>query len=78
MEYKCLRDCFVNSVLWREGNIYNLPDSMHKSPKNFRPLSEPLQSKSEAGGFVCEVCGKELKTKLALSGHKRTHKEKVR
>jgi hypothetical protein len=46
---------------------------MHKSPKNFRPLSEPPESKSEAGGFVCE--GKELKTKLALSGHKRTHKK---
>jgi hypothetical protein len=25
--------------------------------------------------FICEVCGKELKTKLALAGHMRSHKE---
>ena len=24
--------------------------------------------------FICEVCGKELKTKLALAGHMRSHK----
>lgn len=26
------------------------------------------------GGFACDVCGKVCKTKLALSGHKKTHK----
>jgi hypothetical protein len=38
MKYQCLRDCFVNSRLWREGQVYNLPDTMEKSPKNFKPV----------------------------------------
>jgi len=42
MKYLCLRDCFVNSRLWREGQTYDLPDAMEKSPKNFKPVgAEP-------------------------------------
>jgi len=26
--------------------------------------------------FICEICGKELSSPLALAGHKRSHKEK--
>lgn len=42
MKYKCLRNCFVNSVYWREGEIYNLPESMEKYEKNFKMMGEPL------------------------------------
>lgn len=41
MRYLTLRDCYVNDRLWREGDIYELPEAMEKSPKNFKPLDEP-------------------------------------
>lgn len=37
----------------------------------------PPQTKPQEGepvGFPCETCGKVLKTKLALAGHRRSHK----
>lgn len=40
-KYLCLRNCFVNVVLWKEGKVYDLPDEMEKSPKNFRLVGEP-------------------------------------
>lgn len=45
--------------------------------KGFRLSREELMSQAvekSQEGFVCEVCGKVLKTKLALSGHNRSHK----
>ena len=41
-KHKCIRTCFVNNVLWNEGNIYELSNEMEKSPKNFKPLDESL------------------------------------
>ena len=38
------------------------------------PSREPLASVENREGFQCDVCGKMLKTKLALVGHKRSHK----
>ena len=35
------------------------------------PIPQPI---TEIAGFNCPVCNKELKTKLALSGHSRSHK----
>lgn len=40
MKYLCLRDCYVEDVLWRKGEVYELPDNMVKSEKNFQPLGE--------------------------------------
>ena len=40
-KYICLRNCFVNTVLWKEGRTYELPDAMDKHPKNFRLVGEP-------------------------------------
>lgn len=39
---------------------------------------KPEDLKPQTNGFTCDVCGKTLKTKLALSGHKRTHKEETK
>ncbi len=87
MKYKALRTCYVADRLWREGEIYELPDDMHKSEKNFMPLDgqpvvevkaevkEAVTVATEAtDGFKCEVCGKVCKNKLGLSGHMRSHK----
>jgi len=41
MKYITLRDCYVNDRLWRKGEVYELPDEMNKSEKNFKPLDEP-------------------------------------
>ena len=41
MKYICLRDCFVASRLWRQGEVYDLPDDMNKNEKNFRLLNAP-------------------------------------
>ncbi len=77
MKYLCLRDCFVNSVLWREGKTYELPDKMGKSPKNFKPTDgaeeEIPPTIAAVSAFICPHCRKQLKTKLALAGHMRTH-----
>ena len=40
-------------------------------PKVEPPPTEP---ESEPVGFTCETCGKVVSTKLALAGHKRSHK----
>jgi len=41
MNYICLRDCYVGDRFRRQGEIYDLPDDMEKSPKNFRLVGEP-------------------------------------
>ncbi len=41
IEYLCLRNCFVNVMLWKEGRVYTLPAEMEKHPKNFRLVGEP-------------------------------------
>jgi len=38
-------------------------------PKDSEPQGEPV-------GFTCETCGKVVSTRLALAGHKRSHKVK--
>ncbi len=47
MRYLCLRDCFVDSRLWRSGEVYDLHDSMQKAEKNFRPLDAPKATEAE-------------------------------
>ena len=87
MNYRCIRTCLVADHLWREGDIYDLPDDMHKSEKNFMPLdSKPIaEAKPEVKeavtpvvepdkGFVCPTCNKVLKNKIGLIGHMRSHK----
>lgn len=37
----------------------------------------PPTHSQESAAFKCEVCGKELSTKLALAGHSRSHKDKL-
>lgn len=36
-----------------------------------KPIPEPLSATS----FICDECGKEFATKIALEGHKRSHKQ---
>ena len=39
MKYLCLRNCYTGEQLYYGGTVYDLPDAMRKSEKNFRPLS---------------------------------------
>jgi hypothetical protein len=88
MKYLCLRDCFVNSRLWREGQTYNLPDTMKISPKNFKPVKlddeqeappapEAPTPEPPANELVCHVCGKECKSAFGLQSHMRSHDKEV-
>ncbi|KKK98388.1 hypothetical protein LCGC14_2643270, partial [marine sediment metagenome] len=36
--YVCLRDCYVGERLWKKDKTYELPVSMEKNPRNFRPM----------------------------------------
>lgn len=53
-----------------EGNEAITPESVQKEV----PLNEPVEEKQDVKSFACDVCGKPFGTKLALSGHKRSHK----
>ena len=75
MKYICLRNCYVNDRFWHQGEVYELPDDMVKSEKNFKPVSDvPESPTSPAEGNVCPVCGKECKSPFGLKAHTRIHK----
>ena len=40
MEYKCLRNCYVDDRFFYGGDVYDLPDEMFKDAKNFQPIEE--------------------------------------
>ena len=40
--YYVLRDCFVGSRFYGAGKIYDLPDSLDISPKNFKAVDEAM------------------------------------
>lgn len=68
----------------REGNpIEGLPaDSYHmarylKRGFTLTPPSPKTEPQGEPIGFTCETCGKVVSTRLALAGHKRSHKVKL-
>jgi len=42
-----------------------------------RPTAKPQTVTQVQEGFTCEVCGKTVSSKLALAGHKRSHKNTV-
>ena len=87
MEYICLRNCFVDGRLWKEGKVYDLPDTMNKYHKNFRPVGEAPESelgapqsttepkKEESNPLVCKECGRECKSEFGLKSHLRAHKK---
>ncbi len=68
MEYKCLRNCFVDVRLWKEGRVYELPEAMEKDSKNFalmrhqelEPTPEDKQSARELrkNEYACAKCHK--------------------
>ena len=88
MNYRCKRTCFVGDRLWREGEVYELPENIHKSPKNFMPLDgQPIaEVKAEVkeavtpaveaeSGFKCKTCNRVFKTRGGLKIHKKSHKK---
>ena len=78
MEYVCLRNCYVADRLWKEGKVYDLPDSMEKHPKNFQPLHpepSPELPQPDSSPLTCSVCGKECKSALGLASHARSHEK---
>jgi len=59
-----------------DGRILsNLPADAYHLTRYLARGFKPIYPDSELQeGFVCEVCGKGFKHKIALAGHKRTHK----
>lgn len=47
MKYLCLRTCYVNDRLWKVGEVYDLPDGMEKSERNFKPVEQPVEVEPE-------------------------------
>ena len=41
MKYRCLRDCFVQDTLHKEGETYELPDGFPIYEKNFELMDQP-------------------------------------
>ena len=64
-------NCFVRNRYYTKGETYELPDDF---PTDHFQVIEEVKPKISSS-FICAVCGKELKTKLALSGHRRSHKK---
>lgn len=56
MKYLCLRKCYVGDYLYEKGEVYDLPDSLEKSPKNF----QSLEKKAEPA--ISEVATEEKQT----------------
>ena len=52
----------------------NLPADAYHLARYLSRGFKPKLANSEPHDFVCDVCGKEFKYKIALTGHKRTHK----
>lgn len=85
MKYVVLRNCYTEECRYfHKGDIVDLPDSMYKDVKNFRPLSEleglkfvlpGEEAQTEAPkDSVCTECGKECKSAFGLQSHMRSHK----
>ncbi len=76
MKYQCLRDCFTSASFYREGMVYDLPDAMPKSAKNFAPVEavkEPEKAVVPENNLKCPVCGRECKSAFGLYSHRRSH-----
>lgn len=53
--------------------VEDLPVETATAEPEFPELPKEEEAKV-ATAFICEVCGKEFKAKIALAGHKRSHK----
>ena len=80
--YKALRDCYVGDRYHYGGETYELPEDFPISPKNFRPLVEPIPEPlgtitgAIEGEFVCPDCGRPCSSAFGLRSHRRVHKKK--
>jgi len=77
LKYLCLRDCYTNDHFYRNGDVYDLPDNVKKSEKNFGVIESPKPVKVVEvpdNPLKCPVCGRECKAPLGLASHMRTHK----
>ncbi len=60
MKYRVLRNCYTGDRYYQEGNVYDLPDSVEKNPKNFQLVGEipnkvvptPSSAATEAQGAI--------------------------
>ena len=65
----------------KDGHIveHNLPADPysleHYLKRGFTLDPNLLKSTPQAGEFTCSVCGKQLKSRIGLAGHSRTHKK---
>ena len=60
--------------LWVIEEPKTLMETEEAMVKRFAEIDKPKVGKPV---FVCDVCGKELKTAGALNGHKRSHKQEA-
>ena len=66
MQYKVLRDCYVNDRLWFAGSTVELPDDMEKSPKNFEPVGAKTQKADKHNDEPEVYVSKKDREKLGL------------
>lgn len=55
----------------KKAGYSTFPD--HRDLDNM-PVYPVAESPAEKAKYTCDVCGKEVKSPLALAGHKRSHK----
>ncbi|MBC8274109.1 MAG: hypothetical protein H8E40_03980 [Chloroflexi bacterium] len=63
MKYTCLRTCYASDRLYHKDGVYELPDEMRKSEKNFQLVGTPVQVevvKVEAEAIEAEVVEQSL------------------
>lgn len=73
MEYMCLRTCYTSERLYHKGAVYDLPDAMRKSEKNFQLVGAEVQA--EEVEEVSPLAGEAVEiAPLYLSDHPKKKK----
>jgi hypothetical protein len=67
--------CVFVSKTTRQGEAAGIKEQIHKQESEALPETElPPRIEPMEAAFKCDLCGKEVKTALALNGHMRSHK----
>ena len=73
--YFCDIDGIKIVTLYKSCNRYEKEEIDERKRQEERQEEKISKEEvKESDEFICEICGKSLMTKLALAGHKRSHK----